>query len=89
MHDLMRGQCGAKPYITIMGQMKNDWYLQPCVPVFSHALGMSVGWLVQHFGPKISTTTWIDMQFATDIHGTQRMNPNDFSDPPTFPLAPP
>lgn len=27
------------------------------------------------------------MTFCTDIHGPQRKDPNDFSDPLTFPLA--
>ncbi len=29
------------------------------------------------------------MKFGTGIHGTQRMNPNDFGDLLIFPLAPP
>ncbi len=28
------------------------------------------------------------MDFCTDIHGAQKMNPNDFGDPMNFPLAP-
>ncbi len=29
------------------------------------------------------------MKFCTDIRGPRRMNPTDFSDPLTLPLAPP
>ncbi len=29
------------------------------------------------------------MKFCSGIHGAQRMNPDDFGDPLTFPLAPP
>lgn len=28
------------------------------------------------------------MKFCADVRGLQRMNPSDFSDPLTFPLAP-
>ncbi len=31
---------------------------------------------------------WDDTKFDKDIHGSQRMNPNDFIDPLTFPVAP-
>ncbi len=41
------------------------------------------------FQTEVSTVGWIAMEFCTDIHGFQRMNPNDFGDPLTFPLAPP
>lgn len=55
---------------------------------------MPVGWLVSlpHFGPdgKISTAfEWISTNLCTDIHGPNRMNPNGFGEPMTFPLAPP
>ncbi len=29
------------------------------------------------------------MKFCTDIHGSQKMNPTDFGDPPALTLAPP
>ncbi len=32
---------------------------------------------------------WIAMKFDTCVHGAQRMNPTDFSDPLAFPRAPP
>ncbi len=39
---------------------------------------------------KFSTTiTWIGMKFSTDVHDPQRMIPDDFGDPLTFPLVPP
>ncbi len=39
---------------------------------------------------SISTTIWwLAMKFCTDIHGPQRINPNDVGAPLTFPLAPP
>ncbi len=46
----------------------------------------------QSVGPprNISTTIgWINMKFCTNIHGPQKMNPKNFGDPLTFPLAPP
>ncbi len=39
-----------------------------------------VGFSFHNFGPdwNISTTVeWIAMKFGADIHGPQRMNPND------------
>lgn len=30
---------------------------------------------------------WIAMNFRIDIHGPQRVNPNNFGDPRTFPVA--
>ena len=47
---------------------------------------------VHHFEPDWNifvTTAWITMDLGTGIRGSQRMNPFDFSDPLTFPLAPP
>ena len=32
---------------------------------------------------------WIPMEFNMDVHVSQRMNPDDFGDPLTFPLMPP
>ncbi len=55
-------------------------------------MAMLVCQWVQLFGLdwNISTTFgWIALKFCTDIHGAQRINPNDFGDPLTFPLAPP
>ncbi len=54
-------------------------------------LAMMVGWSV-HCGPdwNIWTIIWgTAMKFHTDIHSPQRMNPTDFGDPLSFPLAPP
>lgn len=42
-----------------------------------------VNQFVHHFGPD-SNISWIAMKFGTDIHGTQRMNLNDFGDLPDF-----
>lgn len=36
-----------------------------------------------------STVGWSAMEFCTDIHDRLRMNPHNFNDPGTFPLAPP
>lgn len=36
----------------------------------------------------LSTIRRIAMTFCTDLSGPQMLNPNDFSDPLTFPLAP-
>ncbi len=36
-----------------------------------------------------TTIGWIAVRFGADIHGSQRMNPNDFGDHLTFPPAPP
>lgn len=50
----------------------------------------SVGRLVRHIGLdwNISTNTeWIAMKFGKDIHGAQRIHPNDFGDLPTFHLV--
>ncbi len=47
--------------------------------------------LVDHFDPdgNISTTNGrFAMKLCTDIHGPQRINPKDFSDPLTFSAAP-
>ncbi len=47
---------------------------------------------VCHFGAEWNSSTtigWIAMGICTGIHDPQRMNPNDFGDPLTFPLAPP
>lgn len=48
------------------------------------------GWIPVTFvisWPFISTSTqWISTNNCADIHGSQTMNPNDFGDPPTFPL---
>ncbi len=66
--------------------------------VFSHARCMAldrvmlVCWWVHHFSPDLNISTtiaWIGIKFCTDFHGSQRMNPNDFGDPMTFPLVPP
>ena len=50
-------------------------------------------WLKKHRKPKwfLQRTTmgWIAMKFATEIHRSQRMYPNDFLDPLTFYLVPP
>ncbi len=44
-----------------------------------------------HFGPDwtISTIRLATIKLCTDIYDPQRMNPADFGDPLTFPLAPP
>lgn len=52
---------------------------------------MLVCWLVHPFDPdwNISTTTGgIAVKFGTDIHGLQRIKPNDFDNPMTLRLAP-
>ncbi len=46
---------------------------------------LSLLWL----GYKLFCCGWIALKLRTDIHGLQMMNPNDFGDPLTFPLAPP
>lgn len=38
---------------------------------------------------EISYIGWIVMIFCKDIHGPQKLNPNDFDDPLTISLAPP
>ncbi len=42
---------------------------------------MALSQSVHHFGPdwNISTNRWIATKADTDIHGTQMMNSNDFS----------
>lgn len=62
--------------------------------VSSHASGMAlVMTLSVCVGPpheNISTAIeWIAKKCCTDINNTQRMNPSDFGDPLTFPLASP
>ncbi len=57
------------------------------------AVGMSVS-VGPPLWPKvkylnISTFRWTAKTFWTDIHGSLRVNPSDFVDPLTFPLAPP
>lgn len=53
-----------------------------------------VGWqfcfLVKTTGkPLVKISECIFMKFGTDIHGSQRINPNGFRDPLTFYLVPP
>lgn len=40
------------------------------------------------FGNISTTTEWMAMSFCTDSLGPHIMDPNDFGDPLTFPLAP-
>lgn len=51
---------------------------------------MTVIWSVKHFGSdyfNISTFfTWINIKFATDIHGGKIINPSEFGGPLTFSL---
>lgn len=51
------------------------------------AAGLQVEMLVPDW--NISTTTGgIAVKFGTDIHGLQRIKPDDFGNPMTSPLAP-
>lgn len=45
-------------------------------------VAMSVGRSVHHFGLDGN------ISLSTDMHRSQRMNPNDFDDPQTFSLVP-
>ncbi len=49
-------------------------------------MAMSAGWSIVMVQTEISQQ-WLD-GFWSEIHGPQRMNPADFGDPFTFPLAP-
>lgn len=49
------------------------------VKLFSHTSCVALGQL-HHFGPDclMATIGWIAISFQTDIHGTQRIDPNYF-----------
>ncbi len=46
-------------------------------------------WRCTWFQTEITPIRWIAMKFGADVHGAQRMNPNDFVQFLNFPLAPP
>ncbi len=55
-------------------------------------MATSVGQSVHHFGVDINMSTiigWIVMKFQTNTQAPLKMNPTDFGDHLTFPLAPP
>ncbi len=55
------------------------------------ALGRPYEQFVHHFSPDLNILTTIGRiaeTLGTRLGGSQRMHPNDLSDPLTFPLAP-
>lgn len=57
--------------------------------VFTHGNSRDGSVILVHTNISQQLLDWFRFNFCTDVYGPEAMNPHDFGDPRTFPLAPP